>query len=269
MSAHSAQPAADCRWRRSVKGAQQPPKKLKKSAVLLLKPQKKAKELDSGSDGGPSGGVDAELSSYGKKGRALGPVVGAFGEMSDGAYIIAETVAEELATEHRGFYSDKKQNVVAASFLSQTHRSWGLVAHRRWAVLMLDHRCLVEIPNAPRHCSGRAHAEAGYDEASNFDIYSSSEASSRTGPGGETDAESETLADTAWASPRHYRFAVWFRTGRCRGLLSPHVPHHEGDASRKSMLPLLSATDSTPPLFSLPLLSNTGCAQVGLDGPWA
>ena len=40
-----------------------------------------------------------------------------------------EAVAEELATEHCGFYSDKKQGVVAAFFLSQIHRSWGLVAH--------------------------------------------------------------------------------------------------------------------------------------------
>ena len=42
----------------------------------------------------------AELSSYGKRGKVLGPVVGAYGEMSDDVYVIAEAVAEELATEH-------------------------------------------------------------------------------------------------------------------------------------------------------------------------
>ena len=77
-----------------------------------------------------SDGSEAELSSYGKRGRVLGPVVGAYGEMSDDVYVIAEAVAEELATEHCGFYSDKKQGEVAAFFLSQIYPSWGLVAHR-------------------------------------------------------------------------------------------------------------------------------------------
>jgi len=71
-------------------------------------------------------------------------------------------VAEELATEHCGFYSDKKQGVVAA--FSQIYRSWGLTAHRGWVRLMLDRRCLVEVPNAPRHRAERAHAEADHDE---------------------------------------------------------------------------------------------------------
>ena len=34
--------------------------------------------------------------------------------MSDGVYVIAEAVAEELATLCFGFYSDKKQGAVAA-----------------------------------------------------------------------------------------------------------------------------------------------------------
>ena len=44
--------------------------------------------------------------------------MGAYGETSDDVYVIAEAVAEELATGHCGFYSDKKQSVVAAFFLS-------------------------------------------------------------------------------------------------------------------------------------------------------
>ena len=54
-------------------------------------------------------------------------MVGAYGEMSDDVYVIAEAVAEELATEHCGFYSDKKQGAVAAFFHSQIYRSWRLV----------------------------------------------------------------------------------------------------------------------------------------------
>ena len=63
----------------------------------------RAKELDAVFGGDSSGGFEAELSSYGKNGRALGLVAGAFGEMSGDVYVIAEAVAEELATEHCGF----------------------------------------------------------------------------------------------------------------------------------------------------------------------
>ena len=40
--------------------------------------------------GDSSGGFEAELSSYGKSSRALGPVVGAYGEMSGDVYVIAK-----------------------------------------------------------------------------------------------------------------------------------------------------------------------------------
>ena len=97
-------------------------------------------------------------------------------------------MAEELATEHCGFYSDKKQGVVAAFFLSQIYRSWGLTAHRGWARLMLDRRCLVEVPNAPRHRAERAHPDADYDEETAFDNYFNPEAGHRAGPEGPTNA---------------------------------------------------------------------------------
>ena len=109
----------------------------------------RAKELGRGLGGDSSGGFDAELSTYGRNGKVLGVVVGAYGETSDDAYVIAEAVAEELTTEHWGFYSDKRQGVVAAFFLSQIYRPWGLTARHRWVRLMLDRRCLVEVPNAP------------------------------------------------------------------------------------------------------------------------
>ena len=69
----------------------------------------RAKELDTGFGGDSSDGFEAELSSYGKRGKVLGPVVGAYGEMSDNIYVTAEAVAEELATEHCGFFSNKNR----------------------------------------------------------------------------------------------------------------------------------------------------------------
>ena len=85
--------------------------------------------------------------------------------------------------------NDKKQGEVAAFFLSQIHRSWGLLAHRGWAArLMFDRRCLVEVPNAPRHRAERTHAEADYDEETARDNYFNPPAGHRSGPGGPTDA---------------------------------------------------------------------------------
>ena len=58
------------------------------------------------------GGFDAELNSYGQARRVIGPVVGAFGEMSSDVQVIANAVAEELALEHCSFYGDKTLKVV-------------------------------------------------------------------------------------------------------------------------------------------------------------
>ena len=79
--------------------------------------------------------------------------------MSNGVCVIAEAVAEELTTEHCGFFSDKKKP-------SSSARSTGLggSSPTHGARLMLDRRCLVEVPNAPRHRAERAHAEADYDK---------------------------------------------------------------------------------------------------------
>ena len=49
-------------------------------------------------------------------------------------------------------------------------------------------RCLVEVPNAPRHRAERAHAKADYDEETAFDNYFNPEAGHRAGPEGPTDA---------------------------------------------------------------------------------
>jgi hypothetical protein len=53
---------------------------------------------------------------------------------------------------------------------------------------MLDRRCLVEVPNAPRHRAERAHADADYDEETAFDNYFNPEAGHRAEPEGPTNA---------------------------------------------------------------------------------
>ena len=52
---------------------------------------------------------DAELNSYGQAGKVVGPVMGAFGEMSSDVHAIANVVAEQLTTKHYTFYAEKTQ----------------------------------------------------------------------------------------------------------------------------------------------------------------
>ena len=66
----------------------------------------RAKSLDA-RGGDTRDGFEAELNSYGQGGRVLGPVVGAFAEMSDDVKELANAVAEELAVEHCSFYGVK------------------------------------------------------------------------------------------------------------------------------------------------------------------
>ena len=52
---------------------------------------------------------------------------------------------------------------------------------------MPDRRCFVEVPNAPRHRTERAHAEADNDEETARENFFNSEAAGRrTGPEGPT-----------------------------------------------------------------------------------
>ena len=83
--------------------------------------------------------------------------------MSSDVHAIAKAVAEELALEHFSFYGDKTLKAAKGFFLNQLYRSWELTTHRGWARLLLDRRCLVQVPNAPGRRS-RAH-EDHYEES--------------------------------------------------------------------------------------------------------
>ena len=81
--------------------------------------------------------------------------------MPSDVHMIAKAVAEELAIQHCSFYGDKTLKVVKGFFLNQLYRSWGLTARGGWARLLLDRRCLVQVPNAP---SRRTRADEGHYE---------------------------------------------------------------------------------------------------------
>jgi len=59
-----------------------------------------ARRLDEHYGCNESHGFKARLNSHGRDGVVLGPVIGAFGEMSDDAKHIADAIATELANEH-------------------------------------------------------------------------------------------------------------------------------------------------------------------------
>ena len=77
--------------------------------------------------------------------------------------MIAKAVAEELALENCRINGDMTLKVVKGFFLNQLYRSWGLTAHRGWARLLLDRRCLVQVPKAPGR---RSRADEGCHDGS-------------------------------------------------------------------------------------------------------
>ena len=61
---------------------------------------KKAKDLDTRLGGDQQGGFDAELNTSGRDGVVLGPIVGAFGEMTSHVDLLADATADALTAEH-------------------------------------------------------------------------------------------------------------------------------------------------------------------------
>ena len=57
------------------------------------------------------------------------------------------------------------------------------MAHRGWARLLLERRCLVQIPNAPRHHTERSRDRDVYDEQTAFDSSMNPETGLCNGPG--------------------------------------------------------------------------------------
>jgi len=78
-----------------------------------------------------------ELRSYGKDGRVIIPVVGAFGEMSSDVYAIIDLVASMLTHEHLSYYSEHPA-AIKGMFQQSIYRSLGLSAHLAWARLLID-----------------------------------------------------------------------------------------------------------------------------------
>jgi len=67
----------------------------------------KAKDLDTRLGRGQRGEFDAELSTFCQDGVVLGPIAGAYGEISSHADLLADVTADALTAEHLTYYGDK------------------------------------------------------------------------------------------------------------------------------------------------------------------
>jgi len=125
---------------------------------------KEAKDLDTRLGGDQQDEFDAELSTFGRDGVVLGPIIGAFGEMSSHVDRLADVIADALTAEHLSYCSDRGSKTVKAYYRKVHYRAWGLTAHRGWARLMLYRWNLAQAPNAPRDQSQHPRARNDYDE---------------------------------------------------------------------------------------------------------
>ena len=150
---------------------------------------KKAKDLDARLGGDQQDGFEAELKTFGRGGVVLGPIVGAFGEMSSHVDLLADTIADALTAEHLSYYGDRGSKTVKAYYRRVLYRAWGLTAHRGWARLMLDRRSLVQAPGAPRDQSQHPRARNDYDEETAYESYMNPEPGFQSGPGDSANAD--------------------------------------------------------------------------------
>jgi len=86
----------------------------------------RARKLDAelGTPAETKGPFELELRSYGKDGRVIVPVVGAFGEMSSDVYAIIDLVASILAHEHLSYYNEHP-SAIKGMFQQSIYRSLG------------------------------------------------------------------------------------------------------------------------------------------------
>jgi hypothetical protein len=98
-----------------------------------------AQKLDrsKGTPVGTKGPMETRLADFGREGKVVGLVMGAYGELSQGVHelidLIATKRANDYCTNHLMTISRAKN-----MFKQVIRRKWGLFAHRGWANLLLQ-----------------------------------------------------------------------------------------------------------------------------------
>jgi hypothetical protein len=110
-------------------------------------------DADLGTPAYTKGPFELELEAYGKGGRIIIPVVGAFGEISSDVYSIVDLIASVLTHEHLSHYIE---NPAAVKGMYQQHiyESLGLSAYLGWARLLIDRsKEHIRHTSAPSSCT--------------------------------------------------------------------------------------------------------------------
>ena len=122
----------------------------------------RAKELDQrqGTPSGTAGPFENGLKEYGLNGQVIGPVMGAFAEMSSDVYSMVDLISSVLAEEHCSYFAEEPSDA-KGYFKARLYRSFGLLAHKGWARLMIDR--YQDTVRAPRNDHERSGARQGND----------------------------------------------------------------------------------------------------------
>ena len=94
-------------------------------------------DADLGTPPGAKGPFVTELETFGRGGKVIITVSGAFAEMPPDVYATIDLVATALTCEHLSCY-DACPSVVKGMFQQRIYRSLGLAAHLGWARLVID-----------------------------------------------------------------------------------------------------------------------------------
>ncbi|MCP4604258.1 MAG: hypothetical protein GY847_27670 [Proteobacteria bacterium] len=100
------------------------------------------------------------MKEYGLNGQVIGPVMGAFAEMSSDVYSMVDLISSVLAEEHCSYFAEEPSDA-KGYFKARLYRSFGLLAHKGWARLMIDR--YQDTVRAPRNDHERSGARQGND----------------------------------------------------------------------------------------------------------
>ena len=109
--------------------------------------------------------------SYGREGRVIIPVVGAFGEMSSDVYAIIDLVASVLTQEHLSYYNEHP-SAIKGMYQQSIYKSLGLADHLGWARLVIDrmkNQIRYSVANQPKYSGAMGDNED--DEAQEHENY--------------------------------------------------------------------------------------------------
>ena len=111
------------------------------------------------------------MKEYGLNGQVIGPVMGAFAEMSSYVYSMVDLISSVLAEEHFSYFAEEPLDA-KGYFKARLYRSFGLLAHKGWARLMIDrYQDTVRAPRNEHERGGARQGNGAEEEALEHENY--------------------------------------------------------------------------------------------------